>query len=424
MKTLLNFKKFVDELMESGSTLYKREVLEKYKDDEDVKFMLKYIFDPYIVNGISTRKLSKKIDDIPEVDISSKQVLNTIVEMRTGSDDAIRLVKGFMRKLKADEKQLFVKIVSKNLPLGIGTTTINKVMQNLIPTFNVMLAEKYESNVDYVEGKEFTLTKKIDGGRIVMLKDEGGVKFYTRSGQLYEGLVELEKEAELLPDNIMLDGEIIIIISKGLDSKEQYKRTMKIIKKDGIKTGVKMLVFDIMPLEDFYLESCSIPYKQRRQTLENTLKSMPFTFFELLPALYQGSDLNSVETVLQEQLKLGEEGVMLNINDAPYTFGRTKDLLKVKKMQDVDLTVTGLQVGENRNADKLGAFLVEYKGHQVKVGSGIDLETRIEVWKNPQDYIGRVIKVQYFEETTNQQGGVSLRFPVFLGFRDDKEGDY
>ena len=26
-------------------------------------------------------------------------------------------------------------------------------------------------------------------------------------------------------------------------------------------------------------------------------------------------------------------------------------------------------------------------------------------------------------ETRNQQGGVSLRFPVFLGFRDDKVGD-
>lgn len=29
-----------------------------------------------------------------------------------------------------------------------------------------------------------------------------------------------------------------------------------------------------------------------------------------------------------------------------------------------------------------------------------------------------MVKVQYFEKTTNQDGNESLRFPVFLAFRD------
>ena len=43
-----------------------------------------------------------------------------------------------------------------------------------------------------------------------------------------------------------------------------------------------------------------------------------------------------------------------------------------------------------------------------------------KVWKNPESYIGKIISVQYFEETQNQNGGLSLRFPVFLDFRTDK----
>ena len=32
---------------------------------------------------------------------------------------------------------------------------------------------------------------------------------------------------------------------------------------------------------------------------------------------------------------------------------------------------------------------------------------------NPNEIIGRVVVISYFEESTNEQGGVSLRFPVF-----------
>jgi DNA ligase-1 len=39
--------------------------------------------------------------------------------------------------------------------------------------------------------------------------------------------------------------------------------------------------------------------------------------------------------------------------------------------------------------------------------------------------IGKIIEVQYFEETTNADGGISLRFPVFKDVRTDKlEADF
>jgi DNA ligase-1 len=39
--------------------------------------------------------------------------------------------------------------------------------------------------------------------------------------------------------------------------------------------------------------------------------------------------------------------------------------------------------------------------------------------------IGKIVEVQYFEETSNADGGLSLRFPVFKDFRPDKlEADF
>ena len=52
-----------------------------------------------------------------------------------------------------EEVDLLKAIITKNLPIGIDAKTINKVIPNLIPEFNVMLANKYFDNPDIVEGK-------------------------------------------------------------------------------------------------------------------------------------------------------------------------------------------------------------------------------------------------------------------------------
>jgi len=136
--------------------------------------------------------------------------------------------------------------------------------------------------------------------------------------------------------------------------------------------------------------------------------------------LYIGDDTSEILKLLDTNIKAGEEGIMINILDAPYEFKRTNNLLKVKKMNDLDLEVVGFEEGSNRHSGRLGALLVDYKGNIVKVGSGFSDELRDEIWKHQDEWLGRTIVVQYFEETTNDQGGISLRFPVYLDYRTDK----
>jgi hypothetical protein len=69
---------------------------------------------------------------------------------------------------------------------------------------------------------------------------------------------------------------------------------------------------------------------------------------------------------------------------------------------------------------------LKYKdGNVVKVGSGFSDELRKEVWQNQDKYLGAICEVKYFEETSNADGGLSLRFPIFKDFRSDKtEADF
>ena len=60
----------------------------------------------------------------------------------------------------------------------------------------------------------------------------------------------------------------------------------------------------------------------------------------------------------------------------------------------------------------LAQVYIMHKGYSVAVGSGFNQEQRIRYEANPEEIIGKTITVQYFEETHNQNGGLSLRFPT------------
>ena len=429
MQTLFKFKEFVDEIKLSASRKYKQEILEKWKENVIILTYLQFAFNPYITFGISTKKLNKPVGSnhgITGID-SVFKLLEFLKVNNTGSDRIISLCQEFVSNISVSDElaaDLLEELICKDLSIGVDAKSINSVIPKLIPTFSVQLAEKYFDKPERVEGKEFALTTKIDGGRIIAIKRDGKVEFFTRAGQKYEGLVDLEKEMlEIIPNNYVLDGEITLLDYQNYNSKDAYKQAMKITRKDGEKHGVKMLVFDGMPVTEWDRQESNLSWSDRRSMLEcmTGFYNSSLTYFELLPVLYRGEDTSKILEFLEAEIARGQEGVMINICNAPYEFKRTTNLLKVKKMDTLDLEIIGVEEGEGRLAGTLGAILVRYKdGNVVKVGSGFSDWHRNEIWQNQIYYIGKIVEIQYFEETKNDKGGVSLRFPIFKEVRFDK----
>ena len=63
---------------------------------------------------------------------------------------------------------------------------------------------------------------------------------------------------------------------------------------------------------------------------------------------------------------------------------------------------------------------IKHKGNVVSVGSGFTIDQRKSFYKSPSKILGKVITVQYFEESQNQNGGRSLRFPVVKAIHGEK----
>ena len=438
MQTLIKFKEFFDKITAEAGRNYKISVLEEYKNDEDIKYLLDFIYNPYITTGIGAKAYQRFhsdscIDIYPDnIFNSTKEALEYLKVHNTADDNTRELMFSYYIHLhlvdvkdlmftntSSNLHELFYNIITKNIQLGVDAKTINKVIPGLIPEFNVQLSNKYFDKPEAVEGKEFTITTKIDGSRIIAIKDNGKVSFYTRQGQKYEGLVDLENELLDSPeDNFVLDGEIVAIDT---DKENTYKNTMKLSRtKDLEKHGLQMLVFDYMPVTLWKAQDCQLPYVARRATVQAMFEFNQFIYFKLLPILYRGTDTSKITEILEEQTAKGEEGIMINIDNAPYDFKRSNNLLKVKKFQDTELKVIGFEEGTNKLLGTLGAFICEYKNNTVKVGSGLSDEDRAYFWAHQEETLGKYITVKYFETSTDSKTGLeSLRFPIYMRFRED-----
>lgn len=430
-------KQTCDKLKDISSTNEKKEFL-KSITDEDFKNFLRWEFDSSIISGISDKKINKNVeDDIFGGDWTTcdqKDIFDVFRYLsfhKTGTDEDIRTVQWYRNQICAndEEKEFFNRVVTKNVILGVDVKIINSVWKGLIPSFNVMLANSYfklnESQWNKISKngtREFNILNKYDGFRCIAIKEKGSVRLVSRQGKIYERCVDIEKAIKELPyDNFVLDSEIIISNRKRYPSTEQYKATSNIVTlKDQDKHGVTLNCFDCIDLEEWKNEEGITPWTERRKDLENVLKNYMDNDNKPLyvaPVLYNGNDLNVALSLLSKARKNQEEGVMLRFNDSKYEFKRSNELLKFKVMSEMDVYIKGYEEGENKLKGTLGCFLCEIDhpsfGHlEMKVGSGYSDFERSSYWEHRNELIGRVLEMQYFEITTNANGGKSVRFPV------------
>ena len=429
MKTLQHFNEFVKEITASASRKYKQDVLTKYKDDKVVKQYLKITYDPYTVFGISKKKLHKQVSCVAYPADNVFDLFYWLEKHNTGTDVAIKMCQETLDVIASKDQEaaaLLEELICKDLSIGVDSKTINSVIPNLIPQFSCMLAQKYFEKPEKLSGKTFAITTKLDGFRLIALKDKfGNIKFYSRVGQLVEGLVEIEAELKAnFPNDVALDGELTISNYFDMPSKDAYKAASKIIrlKGDTPKTGLTYRVFDMMTAEEFISQRCPAIYDARRALLDSYAGRA--SHIEVLPVLYRGTDTSKITEFLDKITSEGGEGCILNLCDAPYVWNRTWNLQKVKKFDSLDLEVVDIEEGSGRLAGTLGAFICKYKNSTVKVGSGLTDAERIAIWQNKESYKGKLITINYFEESFSD-GIPSLRFPTFVDIRTDKtEADF
>ena len=430
MNEIYEVKEIFDKISSVSGRLAKEKILRDNKNNELFINCLKFLIDPHIKTGISTSKLNKELKN------SQFHKLNDIVELidylkvnNTGKDIDIMTIHSFILNQNEELYEFLKLFVTKKLRLGLNEKVINKIIPGLIATsddeedIKPMLASKFD--FDKPPKEKMLISEKLDGIRCNAIIRDSKVKLYTRQGKIIEGLEEIEQELSKVFANTFVDGELL---AEGCSYEDVYKETTKRVKnKNKVKTGVKYVMFDTLSLEEFDNKKCKTNYDNRRLQLDNCIDHIKINnceHIEVLPVLYEGKDMEKILNLLDEYRKLGAEGLMCNLNK-PYEFKRSKTILKLKVMQSCDLKIIGFESGDGKYSNTLGKIICDYKGYELGVGSGFTDAMRDEIYNNQDKYLNRIAEINYFEETHNEDGGLSLRFPIFKCIREKgKEVSY
>ncbi|KNG48680.1 dna ligase 1 [Stemphylium lycopersici] len=392
-------------------------------------------------------------------------------------------------------------IVPAMIEHGIMNLRENCRLQPGVP-LKPMLAKPTKSItevLDRFEGKDFTCEYKYDGERaqIHFVSHDADMELATAAptaGKSDRGVSNIfsrnsEDLSKKYPDilaklptwvkegtkSFVLDCETVawdMVEKKVLPFQQLMTRKRKDVKVEDVKVKVCVFAFDILYLNGEALVTKS--FRERREHLNEAFVPVEGEF--ALAKFGNTNELEEIQTLLEDSVKEGCEGLMVKMLDGPESYyepsKRSQNWLKVKKDylagvgDSLDLVVLGAYYGKGKRTSWYGAFLLAcYNPSTEKyetvcnIGTGFSeaiLESlhkslsdividrpkpfythssgnkdQPDVWFEPR-FVWEVKTADLtlsprYKAAANEVGGggkgVSLRFPRFIKEREDKKPD-
>jgi DNA ligase-1 len=315
---------------------------------------------------------------------------------------------------------------------------------------------------------------KLDGFRLQIHLDRTGdepvIKFFSRN---------LKNMSEMFPDLVqaLLQLKVKTLICEGeaigydenTDRFLPFQETVKRKRKHGIEEAaqenpLKLFMFDLLYLNG--KPQLEYTHEQRYQTFKKIMPNDPHNPLQLIKEQYVDT-ANELESYFLMCISEGLEGIVVKRPDAIYQPGkRNFNWIKLKRQEEgtvedtLDCVILGYYAGAGKRASfGIGAFLVGIYNKKddryqtvAKVGTGLsdaawkELKAKcdaIKVKEQPHDVVcpkelapdvwvmpKLVCMIRADEITrsplhtasrTADQLGLALRFPRFMGYRDDKD---
>ena len=419
----------LEQLESDNSRLFKEKVLTENKDDLLLRDFLTMAFDPWKNWGVAKYN---RPDPLPgngnheDVELSTFMVLLEALNRRVLTGNKAReAVEVAMSQFDAVGQKWCERLLWRNLRCGVSATTINKIWPGSIVPFAVALAESLTTvgvNGDFkiTDPVKYPVRveAKLDGLRLIAVKNRGEVSLFTRSGTPIETLPKIVQAIkDLKHDDIVLDGEAM---SSDWNESASIMMSSKSKKDD---STMRYHIFDCVKFEDWQQQKSETHYRARLLDISiivGDVQGTPFRYVKSTTA----NDETELREFYNECLTEGYEGVMLKRLDTPYQWKRTDAILKMKPVATEEGVIVGwhLSPEKTKRAGQFGGFHVLTKnGAVTKVGGGYtDAQKKQIQEEGPDTYIGRVAEVEHQPPFTVDG---KLRFPVFSRFRDPTDVD-
>lgn len=287
-----------------------------------------------------------------------------------------------------------------------------------------MLGENIVNYPEHIlDGKLWRMSEKIDGVRRLFYKDQyGSVTAESRSNHEDPWLTHIFEflESPWFPYDTVYDCELV--------DRESYYNHVTSYKLRQISNSKASQQYpdnkkDLMAIcFDLFKPGGDLRRAEERDNLLYSIfnRSRPEDPVVRVPIFgnVYGSDMETIRKTMEMVTSRGGEGLMLLDMDSIYIPGRTKHLLKVKRLREFVGRVIDYEMARpgTKIEGMVAAVIVEVPGCTVpvRVGSGFSNEERLAMVADSP--INKYIDIEAFDYSKNRNGGVSLNIPIFKQF--------
>lgn len=327
------------------------------------------------------------------------------------------------------EQNWFKRIVTRDLKIGIASW--DKWFPSLLPRVSPMLCSPWNGEIS----KPCIVEPKLDGLRAIgVVNGQSETQWLSRNGkELYNTSHIDESIKKLGLRNVVLDGEF---------DAGTFGESMSITKSQAPHKNAEKLrlyLFDMLDEQAWYKKTSSDTTVVRKERIADTFKQTSSNVV-VVPYVHASSSQQVLE-VFDQHVAAGYEGSIIKDAEAPYICDDRSELWqKIKPTETADMTVYDIEEGTGRNEKRCGALkvrgIVTYKSKQyeidTRVGTGFSDSDREKFWNMALSNTlnGTVIEVRFQDVTVANLSAASarttadnysLRFPVFLRVREDKQ---
>ena len=437
----MSFNKILEGLTEIGQTsgrLKKEKIFNQLleKDGERFKQVLNYAFNPFFTYGVTIDETTLKWA-APDYDASNSNVIWKSFMYVLDQLRARKITGGAARQavdaqLKAGPAYAFwmVRILNKDLKIGLANKTVAKHIPGFLPKLSPMLCDTFDIE-ELRNYADWYYENKHDGIRGIVAIENGVTRVQTRSGKTVSNTDIIEDHIKSLGiDNAVFDGEFMA---------STFKETMQILTTHGVRKdrgNVKFWIFDVLPIQDWKAQECKIPLKLRKEALKQALARRDSTFVlkAVVSRQFKTGSVEEIGVACDEAVENGYEGIVMKKPDSLYEWKRTKTWLKYKPYFECDLKIVGIEEGQGTRKGKCGALIcsgtVTFKGKKYKifeteVGAGLSAKQTVQFWNDHHSgtLAGRTVEVR-FQEVSDwdvDKKTHKLKFARLRRMRPDKD---
>ncbi|MBZ9889452.1 ATP-dependent DNA ligase [Mesorhizobium sp. BR1-1-3] len=230
------------------------------------------------------------------------------------------------------------------------------------------------------QGDEWLHEIKFDGYRTQIIKDENGIRLFTKNGYDWTGrYIELAGEAEAIEaDSFIIDGETITVNEAGLSD---FHALQSAVTRRKPSRDLYLVAFDLLHLNGHDLRN--MPVEDRREILQ-----------ELIPAVGRIQVSKAMpgtgDAVYHLVDRAGLEGMVSKRKDSIYRSGPTMNWRKIKCYAEKEMDIIGVQ----REAGKPAMVLMAEKGRYAGGAFvAFKADKRQRLWDRVQGKVGGPVPI-------------------------------